>query len=98
MEILTNIKNAINNFVASSIKSTEERQKRELAAREARLKKKIATDGDEMIQVKEFGGSLYFAFDGVPLVRTNLLKEDITDAIKHSREDYLAFMLKESKK
>lgn len=74
------------------------RQKRELAAREARLKKKIATDGDEMIQVKEFDGSLYFAFDGVPLVRTNLLKEDITDAIKHSREDYLAFMLKESKK
>ena len=51
-----------------------------------------------MIQVKEFDGSLYFAFDGVPLVRTNLLKEDITDAIKHSREDYLAFMLKESKK
>lgn len=98
MEIITNIKNAVNGFIASSIQSTEENHKREIEAKEARLTKQIATTGDSIIQVKEFNGALFLSHDGVPVVRTDMLKKDITEVLKSSRADYLAFMLKEFKK
>lgn len=98
MKIITNIKNAVNGFIASSIQSTEENQKREIEAKEARLAKQITIAGDSILQVKEFNGALFLSYDGVPVVRTDMLKKDITEVLKNSRADYLAFMLKESKK
>ncbi len=98
MEIITNIKNAVNGFIASSIQSTEENHKREMEAKVARLTKQITTTGDSILQVKEFNGALFLSYDGVPVVRTDMLKKDITEVLKNSRADYLAFMLKESQK
>lgn len=98
MEIITNIKNAVNGFIASSIQNTEENHKREMEAREARLAKQITIAGDSILQVKEFNGALFLSYDGIPVVRTDMLKKDITEVLKNSRADYLAFMLKEYKK
>jgi len=98
MEIITNIKNAVNGFIASSIQNTEENHKREMEAKEARLAKQITIAGDSILQVKEFNGALFLSYDGIPVVRTDMLKKDITEVLKNSRADYLAFMLKEYKK
>ena len=48
----------------------------------------------ESINVMEFNGRLYIAYNGVPVVRVDDIKIKVTDLLAQSREDYLTWKVK----
>lgn len=48
----------------------------------------------ESINVTEFNGLLYIAYNGVPIVRVDDLKVNAPELLAQSREDYLAWKAK----
>lgn len=48
----------------------------------------------ESINVTEFNGRLYIAYNGVPIVRVDDLKVKAPELLAQSREDYLAWKAK----
>lgn len=45
----------------------------------------------ESINITEFNGAVYIAFNGKPIVRTNRLNTSVIDVLAQSRQDYLAW-------
>jgi len=60
------------------------------AKREAQMEKESCAD----IQAMEFGGNLYIAHNGVPIVRVDRLNVEATKLLAESRKDYMAWKRK----
>lgn len=49
---------------------------------------KIKRDALETLQVMEFNGKLYIAYDGVPIISADLINMDLPEALIEARETY----------
>ena len=79
--------NAIRNW----LKRINERSK---AACQERRAKQLENISCKCINVTEFNGHLYIAYDGVPVVRVDDLKTKAPELLAQAREDYLAWRAK----
>lgn len=79
--------NAIRNW----LKRINERSK--AACQECRSKQ-LENISCKSINVTEFNGRLYIAYDGVPIVRVDDLKAKAPEILAQAREDYLAWRAK----
>lgn len=79
--------NAIRNW----LKRINERSK---AACQERRAKQLENISCKCINVTEFNGRLYIAYDGVPVVRVDDLKTKAPELLAQAREDYLAWRAK----
>lgn len=61
------------------------------ATRQARRLKQLENISCKNINVTEFNGRLYIAYDGVPIVRVEDLKYKAPKILAQAREDYLAW-------
>lgn len=61
------------------------------ATRQARRLKQLENISCKNINVTEFNGCLYIAYDGVPIVRVEDLKYKAPEILAQAREDYLAW-------
>lgn len=79
------------NFIGRRFDSLKER--RRISKLEKRTRK-LDILSCETINVMEFNGRLYVAFDGVPIVRVDDLKVNTPELLAQSREDFLAWKAK----
>jgi len=76
--------NAIRNW----LKRIKENSEATCQERRARQLENISCKN---INVVEFNGRLYIAYDGVPIVRVDDLKSKAPEILAQAREDYLAW-------
>lgn len=63
-------------------------------SKEARYQVKLNNHSCEAINVIEFDGRLYIAFEGIPVVRVDDIKVKAPDLLAQARADYLAWNAK----
>lgn len=64
------------------------------AARQQKRVQHLNNLSCESINVTEFNGRLYIAYNGVPIVRVDDLKVKAPELLAQAREDYLAWKAK----
>lgn len=79
------------NFIGRRFDSLKERRR---ASKLEKRTRKLDILSCETINVMEFNGRLYVAFDGVPIVRVDDLKVKTPELLAQSREDFLAWKAK----
>lgn len=79
------------NFIGRRFDSLKERRRNSKLEKRTR---KLDILSCETINVMEFNGRLYVAFDGVPIVRVDDLKVKTPELLAQSREDFLAWKAK----
>lgn len=79
------------NAICNWLKRIKERYQ---AERQERCIKQLERISCEIINVIEFNGRLYIAYDGEPIVRIDDLKAKVPEILEQAREDYLAWRAK----
>jgi len=57
-----------------------------------RRKAELSAQAKAVIQVREFGGELYYSYRGAPLIRVEDVRLPYAEALEKSRAAYVAYM------